>query len=102
MGQELEDFLDAGRNRLGDHLEISELHFAQGDNSSGRFYSVAVANNMQQADLGTKMVHIGSNTSSTIVSKGISTGPWPEQLSRAGGNPQERNQRATSPNATRC
>jgi Fe-S cluster assembly protein SufB len=46
----------------------------QGDNSIGEFYSVAVANNYQQADTGTKMVHIGKNTKSTIVSKGISAG----------------------------
>jgi Fe-S cluster assembly protein SufB len=46
----------------------------RGDNSVGEFYSVAVTNNMQQADTGTKMIHIGRNTSSTIVSKGISAG----------------------------
>jgi len=46
----------------------------QGDNSVGEFYSVAVTNGMQQADTGTKMVHIGKNTSSTIISKGISAG----------------------------
>ncbi len=46
----------------------------QGDNSVGEFYSVAVTNNRQQADTGTKMVHIGKNTRSTIVSKGISAG----------------------------
>jgi Fe-S cluster assembly protein SufB len=46
----------------------------QGDNSTGEFYSVAVTNNMQQADTGTKMVHLGKNTSSTIISKGISAG----------------------------
>src|SRR5450755_876861 len=46
----------------------------QGDNSVGEFYSVAVANNYQQADTGTKMIHIGKNTKSTIVSKGISAG----------------------------
>ena len=46
----------------------------RGDNSIGEFYSVAVANNMQQADTGTKMIHIGKNTRSTIVSKGISAG----------------------------
>jgi Fe-S cluster assembly protein SufB len=46
----------------------------QGDDSVGEFYSVAVANNRQQADTGTKMVHIGRNTRSTIVSKGISAG----------------------------
>ena len=45
-----------------------------GDNSKGEFYSVAVVNNRQQADTGTKMIHIGKNTSSTIVSKGISAG----------------------------
>jgi Fe-S cluster assembly protein SufB len=44
----------------------------QGDNSVGEFYSVAVASKMQQADTGTKMIHIGRNTKSTIVSKGIS------------------------------
>ncbi|MGH8377333.1 MAG: Fe-S cluster assembly protein SufB [Gammaproteobacteria bacterium] len=46
----------------------------KGDNSIGEFYSVAVANNYQQADTGTKMIHIGRNTKSTIVSKGISAG----------------------------
>lgn len=45
-----------------------------GDNSVGEFYSVAITNNYQQADTGTKMIHIGKNTSSTIVSKGISAG----------------------------
>lgn len=46
----------------------------QGDNSIGEFYSVAMTNNMQQADTGTKMIHIGKNTRSTIISKGISAG----------------------------
>ena len=46
----------------------------QGDDSIGEFYSVAVTNNYQQADTGTKMIHIGKNTRSTIVSKGISAG----------------------------
>jgi Fe-S cluster assembly protein SufB len=45
-----------------------------GDNSVGEFYSVAVTNNRQQADTGTKMIHIGNNTRSTIISKGISAG----------------------------
>jgi Fe-S cluster assembly protein SufB len=45
-----------------------------GDNSQAEFYSVAVTNNFQQADTGTKMIHIGKNTKSTIVSKGISAG----------------------------
>jgi Fe-S cluster assembly protein SufB len=46
----------------------------QGDGSVGEFYSVAVTNNYQQADTGTKMIHIGKNTTSTIISKGISAG----------------------------
>lgn len=46
----------------------------KGDNSVGEFYSIAVTNNFQQADTGTKMVHIGKNTKSTIISKGISAG----------------------------
>ena len=46
----------------------------QGDNSKGEFYSVAITNNFQQADTGTKMIHIGKNTSSKIISKGISAG----------------------------
>jgi Fe-S cluster assembly protein SufB len=46
----------------------------QGDNSIGEFYSVALTNNYQQADTGTKMIHIGKNTKSTIISKGISAG----------------------------
>ena len=46
----------------------------QGDNSIGEFYSVAVSNNRQQADTGTKMIHLGKNTKSTIISKGISAG----------------------------
>jgi|TARA_B100001093_G_scaffold288378_1_gene275475 Fe-S cluster assembly protein SufB len=46
----------------------------QGDNSVGEFYSVAITNNAQQADTGTKMIHLGKNTKSTIISKGISAG----------------------------
>jgi Fe-S cluster assembly protein SufB len=46
----------------------------KGDNSTGEFYSVAVTNNFQQADTGTKMIHIGRNTTSRIISKGISCG----------------------------
>ncbi len=46
----------------------------KGDNSSGEFYSVALTNNYQQADTGTKMIHLGKNTTSTIISKGISAG----------------------------
>jgi Fe-S cluster assembly protein SufB len=46
----------------------------QGDNSVGKFYSIAITNNRQQADTGTKMIHIGKNTRSTIIAKGISAG----------------------------
>ncbi len=56
----------------------------RGDNSVGEFYSVAVTNNLQQADTGTKMIHIGKNTRSTIISKGISAGRAQQCLSRPG------------------
>ena len=46
----------------------------QGDNSSGEFYSIAITNNYQKADTGTKMIHFGKNTKSKIISKGISAG----------------------------
>jgi Fe-S cluster assembly protein SufB len=46
----------------------------RGDNSVGEFYSVALTNHLQQADTGTKMIHLGRNTRSTIISKGISAG----------------------------
>jgi Fe-S cluster assembly protein SufB len=46
----------------------------KGDNSTGEFYSIAVTNNFQQADTGSKMIHLGNNTKSTIISKGISAG----------------------------
>ncbi len=72
-GHELQDFLDPGRDRFGDHLEIPQLR-PQGEDSVGEFYSVALTNNYQQADTGTKMIHIGRNSRSTIVSKGISAG----------------------------
>ena len=75
----------------------------QGDNSVGEFYSVALTANRQQADTGTKMVHIGRNTRSTIVSKGISAGHGQNtyrglvKVSRVG-----RAAPATTPSATRC
>ena len=46
----------------------------RGEESQGEFYSIAITNNMQQADTGTKMIHLGKNTKSRIVSKGISAG----------------------------
>ena len=54
----------------------------RGDNSRGEFYSIAVSNGYQQVDSGTKMIHLGKNTSSRIISKGIAAGPLAEHLSR--------------------
>jgi Fe-S cluster assembly protein SufB len=100
---QLEDLLDAGRDRLGDHLEVPELHPARATNSVGEFYSVALTNNYQQADTGTKMIHIGRNTRSTIVSKGISAGrgqnTYRGLVKIAAQAPTAR---ATTPSATRC
>ena len=74
-----------------------------GDNSVGEFYSVAVTNNYQQADTGTKMVHIGKNTRSTIVSKGISAGHGQNSYRGPGEDPEERGAtRAISRSAIRC
>ncbi len=81
-------FRDQARRLPGQELQISWTQvetgsaitwkypscILQGDNSVGEFYSVAITNNRQQADTGTKMIHIGKNTRSTIVSKGISAG----------------------------
>lgn len=74
----------------------------KGDNSVGEFYSVAVTNNYQQADTGTKMIHLGRNTRSLIVSKGISAGH--SQNSYRGLVKVGKTLRtpATSPNATLC
>jgi FeS assembly ATPase SufC len=72
-GDRVEDLLDPGGDRLGHHLEIPERGAARHD-SVGEFYSVALTNNRQQADTGTKMIHMGRNTRSTIISKGISAG----------------------------
>ena len=75
----------------------------QGDNSVGEFYSVAVANNQQQADTGTKMLHLGKNTRSTIVSQGHLGGRRPEHLPRPGEDRQGRRRaRATTRSAIRC
>jgi Fe-S cluster assembly protein SufB len=54
----MRDLLDAGRDGFGDHLEISLRCILRGDNSVGEFYSVALTNNLQQADTGTKMIHL--------------------------------------------
>ena len=65
--------MDTGRDRICNNLEYPSC-VLKGDNSSGEFYSIAITNNMQQADTGTKMIHLGKNTNSRIVSKGISAG----------------------------
>ena len=75
----------------------------QGDGSVGEFYSVALTHNHQQADTGTKMIHIGKNTSSTIISKGISRRPFEQYLSRPGeDHARRRRMRAISRSATYC
>jgi hypothetical protein len=100
-GAALEDLLDAGRDRLRDHLEVPELHPA-GDDSVGEFYSVAVTNNYQQADTGTKMIHIGKNTKSTIVSKGISAGTARTPTAAWSRSSEGRRRPATTRSATPC
>ena len=78
-GAQLADLLDPGGNRLGDHLEIPELRAARRELGRRVLFGGASTNNYQQADTGTKMIHIGANTRSTIVSKGISAGHGAEQ-----------------------
>jgi len=82
------NFVTKRANCLGDNSKVSWTQVETGsaitwkypscvltgNNSVGEFYSVALTNNLQQADTGTKMIHIGKNTSSTIISKGISAG----------------------------
>ena len=73
-----------------------------GDNSVGEFYSVALTNNYQQADTGTKMIHIGKNTTSTIVSKGISAGHGQNTYRGAVKILKSARTRAIIPNAIPC
>jgi Fe-S cluster assembly protein SufB len=75
----------------------------RGDNSRGEFYSIAISNGRQHVDSGTKMIHLGKNTTSRIISKGIAAGsapttPTAASSRRTGARPA----RATSPTATRC
>jgi hypothetical protein len=58
--------LDASRNGFGDRLEVSELHSARGWLEKGAVYSIAISNGYQQVDSGTKMIHLGKNTSSRM------------------------------------
>jgi Fe-S cluster assembly protein SufB len=80
----------------------------KGDDSVGEFYSVALTNNCQQADTGTKMIHIGRNTRSTIVSKGISAGrshqhlPRPGAIIAEGGGAPATTRSATPADRRRC
>ena len=66
----------------------------RGDNSRGEFYSIAISNGRQQVDSGTKMIHLGKNTTSRIISKGISAGQLAKHLSRAGLGPSKSDRRA--------
>ena len=91
--QELQDLLDAGGNGSAITWKYPSC-ILQGDNSVGEFYSVALTNNYQQADTGTKMIHIGKNTRSTIVSQGNLRRARPEHLSRPGEDHEGRDRRA--------
>ena len=66
----------------------------RGDSSRGEFYSIAISNGYQQVDSGTKMIHLGRNTTSRIISKGIAAGPFAEHLSRPGQRPRQGDRRA--------
>ena len=66
----------------------------RGDNSRGEFYSIAISNGHQQVDSGTKMIHLGRNTSSRIISKGIACRPVRQHLSRTRIGPPQGDQRA--------
>ena len=68
-----QNFVDANRNRIRITWKYPSCLLV-GESSIGEFYSVALTNNYQQADTGTKMIHVGKNTRSTIISKGISAG----------------------------
>ena len=75
----------------------------RGDDTVGEFYSIAITNNFQQADTGTKMIHLGKNTRSRIISKGISAGKAQNTYrGLVSVHPQGRRTRATTRNATRC
>ena len=93
--------MDAGGDRLGHHLKYPSCILA-GDNSVGEFYSVAMTNNFQQADTGTKMIHIGRNTRSRIVSKGISAGRSENSYRGLVRMAKGRRTPATIRSATRC
>jgi Fe-S cluster assembly protein SufB len=99
--QPVQDLLDAGRDRFGDHLEIPVLHPARRQ-FRGEFYSIAVSNGYQQIDSGTKMIHLGKNTSSRIISKGISAGKSNNTYRGLVRRTARRRTPATSPSATRC
>ena len=66
----------------------------RGDQSRGEFYSIAISNGRQQVDSGTKMIHLGKNTTSRIISKGIAAGQFAEHLSRPGLGASARDRRA--------
>lgn len=74
----------------------------QGDNSIGEFFSVALTSGHQQADTGTKMIHIGKNTKSTIIAKGISAGHSENTYRGLVKTLPGRKTPVTLPSATRC
>ena len=74
LGREFQNHVDPGRDGFSDHLEVSRLHSAWATTRLASSIPWPTTNNYQQADTGTKMIHIGKNTKSTIVSKGISAG----------------------------
>jgi hypothetical protein len=74
----------------------------KGDNSVGEFYSVALTNNMQQADTGTKMIHLGQEHAQHDHLEGHLGGPGAQQLPRPGEGDAQGGTRATTRSATRC
>jgi Fe-S cluster assembly protein SufB len=84
-----------------DHLEVPSC-LLRGEGSVGEFYSIAITNGRQQADTGTKMIHLGANTRSRIISKGISAGGRRTPTAARSRRTRRRRARATSPSATAC
>ena len=102
QGRKLQDLLDPGGDRLGHHLEIPQRDPAGGRLGGRVLLGSPDQQGYQQADTGTKMVHMGKNTRSTIISKGISAGHGQQYLPGTGASVNSRAPRrpATSPSAT--
>jgi ABC-type transport system involved in Fe-S cluster assembly, permease component len=97
---ELEDLLDPARDRLAITWKYPSC-ILRGDNSRGEFYSIAISNGHQQVDSGTKMLHLGKNTTSRIISKGIAAATPTTPIAGSSPRTAGRRARATSPIATR-